>query len=200
MQYDFFFCCDIHPILQENSGLNIAWTHHLVLALSMPRLLAGCELKGAAWLYPPAVAVWSFSCHTLPLWPLIGSENGMRHSLTWCSGSWKGHLNAGGGKNRRLFSQWMASIILCSCIIFIMPRPLLWNNMLLRLFCFQTSYLLKLEALRWGGRDFCSMGGTAHNEEQHPAELQTWRPLASSQPAAGPLPAGEVWFVASLAT
>lgn len=113
----------------------------------MPRLLAGCELKGAAWLYP---AVWCSSRQTLPLWPQTGSENGMRHSLIRFSGGWEGYLNAGGGKNHCLFSPWTASVILCSCIIFVMPRSPLWNNMLLRLACFQTSYLLKLESLRWG--------------------------------------------------
>lgn len=42
---------------RTNSGLNSVQTHTLVLALRIPRLLAGFELKGAAWLYPPAVAV-----------------------------------------------------------------------------------------------------------------------------------------------
>lgn len=71
---------------------------------------------------------------------------------------WQGRIfKVGGGKNHCLFSPWTASVILCSCIIFVMPRSPLWNNMLLRLACFQTSYLLKLESLRWGGRDFCSL-------------------------------------------
>lgn len=61
-------------------------------------------------------------------------------------------INAGGGEKPPPLSPWTASVILCSCIIFVMPRSLLWNNMLLRLARFQTSYLLKLEALRWGGR------------------------------------------------
>lgn len=68
-------------------------------------------------------------------------------------------------KNHYLFSPWTASVILCSCIIFAMPRSLLWNNMFLRLACFQISYLLKLEVLRSGGR-YRDLGGIPHNEEQ----------------------------------
>lgn len=75
----------------EQWTLNITQTLRLVLAASMPRLLTGCELKGAAWFYPLAVAVWRSSHCTLPLQPQTGSENGMRHSRVWCSGGWNGH-------------------------------------------------------------------------------------------------------------
>lgn len=82
------------PYSRRTVDSNILQSLHLVLAASMPRLLTSCKLKGAAWFYPQAVAVWRSRRCTLPVWPHIGSENGMRHSWIWCSGGWNGDINA----------------------------------------------------------------------------------------------------------
>ena len=50
-----------------------------------------------------------------------------------CVCGWEIHLIAGSGRNHCFFSLRTAPVIVCSCIIFVLPRSRLWNNMLLRL-------------------------------------------------------------------
>lgn len=144
----FFSIATFIPYSRKNGGLNITRAHPLVFGVE--RAMVTCWLwvercsmalsasSGGLTLESPDAASlptdWIWEWHvTFPdtiqwwLW---------RTFKCWC---WKNHY---------LFSPWTASVILCSCIIFVMPRSLLWNNTLLRLACFQTSYLLKLEALR----------------------------------------------------
>lgn len=144
----FFSIATFIPYSRKNGGLNITRAHPLVFGVE--RAMVTCWLwvercsmalsasSGGLTLESPDAASlptdWIWEWHvTFPdtiKWWL------QRTFKCWC---WKNHY---------LFSPWTASVILCSCIIFVMPRSLLWNNTLLRLACFQTSYLLKLEALR----------------------------------------------------
>lgn len=118
----------------------------------MPRLLAGCELNGAAWLYPHGSgrlrlqSLDSLSLAIIWIWEWHAAFPDVM--LWWL---------------RRTFKCWwwclpppfLSKDGLCNIVLMYYlctaKIPLPWNNMFLRLACFQTSYLLKLEALRWRG-------------------------------------------------
>lgn len=144
----------------------------------------------------PAV-LWAERCSmTLPLWPQTGS-------LMWRSGGWEATFKCWWWKNHCPFSPWTSSVILCSCIIFAMPRSLLWNNMLPGRACFQTSFLLKAWSPEAGEEDnetFAAWVGQHTMKNLLSSKVgehchHHHHPSSSSQPATGQPPAGEVWRV-----
>lgn len=111
------------------------WVERCSMALSASRGSLTLQSPNTASLPTDWIREWHVTFPYVMQWWL------QRTFKCWC---WKNHY---------LFSPRTASVILCSCIIFVLPRSLLWNNMLLRQACFQTSYLLtKIKILlqpRW---------------------------------------------------